>query len=87
MKTRVRKLVVMTIVLLGISTMINSQIIKSPFDIDLWPNGAPTDNGQTSFDESNGDFKPYIKVFLPTLGQTNGRFILVFPGGGYTHVG
>ena len=86
MKTRVRKLVVMTIVLLGINTMINSQTIKSPFDIDLWPNGAPTDNGQTSFDESKGDFKPSIKVFLPTMAKPNGRFILICPGGGYTHL-
>lgn len=72
--------------LLGLSSLGSAQSPKSPFEIDLWPNGAPTQNGQSSFDESKGDFKPSIKVFLPTQAKPNGRFVLICPGGGYTHL-
>ena len=75
------KILLTLILCLSSNCLIFSQNNNYVFDIDLWENGAPNNNGQTDFDESKGNFKPSMKVFLAK--ESNGRFILLCPGGGY----
>jgi acetyl esterase/lipase len=56
---------------------------------NLWPDGAPTDNGLTGEEKDYGNHvsnvtKPTLAVFLPE--EPNGLAILVCPGGGYVDV-
>jgi acetyl esterase/lipase len=56
---------------------------------NLWPDGAPTDNGLTGEEQDFGNHvanvtKPTLAVFLPE--KPNGLAILVCPGGGYSSV-
>ena len=56
---------------------------------NLWPNGAPTDNGLTGEEKDYGNHvsnvtKPTLAVFLPE--EPNGLALLVCPGGGYSDV-
>lgn len=55
------------------------------FDIDLWQNGLPNTNGvdHQPWDDSQRNFKPSIRVFLPEESKANGKAVLVVPGGGY----
>lgn len=58
------------------------------FDIDLWQQGLPNSNGMDSppFDESIGNFKPSIRVFLPDSLIATGKAVLICPGGAYVHL-
>ena len=47
--------------------------------IQLWPNGAPNDNGDVK-DVAE------LTVFLPNKAKATGRAIVICPGGGYTHL-
>ena len=56
---------------------------------DLWPDGAPTDNGLTGEEKDYGNHvsnvtKPTLAVFLPE--KPNGLAVLICPGGGYVDV-
>ena len=56
---------------------------------DLWPDGAPSDNGLTGEEIDYGNHvsnvtKPTLGVYLPE--EPNGLAILVCPGGGYVDV-
>lgn len=56
---------------------------------NLWPDGAPTDNGLTGPERDMGTHvsnvtQPTLAVFLPE--NPNGLAILVCPGGGYSSV-
>ena len=54
-----------------------AQNAQKPFDIDLWQQGMPNTNGMDSapFDESKGNFKPSIRVFLPAPELATGRVV------------
>lgn len=57
--------------------------------INLWPDGAPTDNGLTGPEKDYGNHvsnvtKPTLALFLPE--KPNGVALLVCPGGGYVDV-
>ncbi|MBR5075559.1 MAG: alpha/beta hydrolase [Bacteroidales bacterium] len=57
--------------------------------LDLWPDGAPTDNGLTGDEIDYGNHvsnvtKPTLAIFLPEI--PSGLAILVCPGGGYVDV-
>ena len=57
--------------------------------INLWPDGAPTDNGLTGPEKDYGNHvsnvtKPTLALFFPE--KSNGLAILVCPGGGYVDV-
>ena len=57
--------------------------------IDLWPDGAPSDNGLTGEEIDYGNHvsnvtKPTLALFLPE--KPNGVALLVCPGGGYVDV-
>ena len=56
------------------TTVASSQTV-----IDLWPNGAPNDNGDAAD-------KAQITVFLPELKKSTGRAIVCCPGGAYSHL-
>ncbi len=53
--------------------------------IDLWPDGAPTDNG-VDYDrlaaDNDHDLKPQLHVFLPEKGVPS-RAVVICPGGAY----
>lgn len=54
------------------------------FDIDLWPAGLPNHNGlDTLAYDMEHNYKPMIRVFLPDSAVSNGRAVVVCPGGGY----
>lgn len=65
-----------------------AQNTQKPFDIDLWAQGMPNTNGADAapFDESKGNFKPSIRVFLPSPEVATGRVVVACPGGGYSHL-
>jgi acetyl esterase/lipase len=47
--------------------------------MDLWPNGAPNDNGDVND-------KAELTVYLPDAKKATGRAVVCCPGGGYTHL-
>lgn len=75
------------IALMSVEQVICAQV-NTPFDIDLWSQGMPNTNGvdNAPFNEKEGNFKPTMKVFIPNKDVSTGRFILICPGGGYSHL-
>jgi acetyl esterase/lipase len=63
--------------LLLLMTMVN--IVSAQKVIDLWPNGAPNDNG-------DAEDKAQLTVFLPDEKRATGRAVVVCPGGAYSHL-
>jgi len=47
--------------------------------IDLWPSGAPNDNGDPAD-------KAELTVYLPDAKKATGRAVVCCPGGGYSHL-
>ena len=67
----------------------SSMHAQSSFDIDLWQNGLPNSNGidkTQPFDDSKRNFKPSVRVFLPSAEKSNGAAVVCCPGGGYSHL-
>lgn len=58
---------------------------QKEFDLDLWPNGLPNTNGidHLPFDDEVRNYKPSLRVFLPSEELSTGRVIIACPGGGY----
>lgn len=52
---------------------------QKTIDMNLWPNGAPNNNGDST-DTAR------IKIFLPDAKKATGRAIVICPGGGYVHL-
>lgn len=52
---------------------------QQAFDLDLWPSGAPNDNG-------NAADTARVRVFLPDAKRATGRAIVICPGGGYEYL-
>lgn len=52
---------------------------QKTFQMDLWQNGAPNDNG-----DSQDTAK--VKVFLPDEKEATRRAVVICPGGGYQHL-
>jgi acetyl esterase/lipase len=52
---------------------------QKTFDLNLWPGGAPN---------NNGDIKDTakVRVFLPEKENATGRAVVICPGGGYEHL-
>ena len=83
------KKVTLLSVFLLLCVAIFAQYPTPNYVIELWPNGAPTDNGLTGPEKDYGDHvsnvtKPTLSIFLPE--KCNGLAILVCPGGGYVDV-
>lgn len=62
--------------LMGIMFVAQAQ---KPFDMLLWENGAPNDNG-------NAADTAKVRVFLPAKSVATGRAVVICPGGGYSHL-
>jgi acetyl esterase/lipase len=68
----------LTLILLSISTARGAeQNAKTEL---LWPNGAPGAKGNDAND------KPTMTIYLPAKEKAAGSAVIIFPGGGYTHV-
>lgn len=52
---------------------------QKTFDINLWNNNAPNDNG-------NAQDTARVRVFLPKESENTGRCVVICPGGGYSHL-
>ncbi len=85
MKKNFTSLLVLLLLLVSGST-VSAQNPQKPFDIDLWAQGMPNTNGADSapFDESKGNYKPSIRVFLPAPELATGRVVVACPGGAYS---
>lgn len=70
---------------LGISGGILAQSTAKEFDVDLWKNGLPNTNGidKTPFDDNKQNYKPSMRVFLPSKEKATGRVVIACPGGAY----
>ena len=67
---------VMTMMLLALTA---TAFAQKGTTMDLWPNGAPNNNG----DEKD---KAELTVYLPDAKKATGRAVVCCPGGGYTHL-
>ncbi len=72
---RIKKIIT-TVFLTAITLSAGAQ---KTFEMNLWQNGAPNDNG-----DSQDTAK--VKVFLPNEKEATGRAIVICPGGGYQHL-
>lgn len=72
---RIKKIIT-TVFLTAITLSAGAQ---KTFEMNLWQNGAPNDNG-----DSQDTAK--VKVFLPNKKEATGRAIVICPGGGYQHL-
>lgn len=63
----------------------SAQVTGKPFDVDLWPNGLPNTNGidNQPFDDNKQNYKPSVRVFLPSKDKATGRAVIACPGGAY----
>ena len=52
---------------------------QKPLVLNLWPNGAPNDNG-------NPKDTAKVWVYLPNAKKATGRCVVICPGGGYSHL-
>lgn len=68
-----------TLAALLIAATALSAAAQKTFDINLWQNGAPNDNG-----DSQDTAK--VRVFLPDEREATGRCVVICPGGGYQHL-
>ena len=62
--------------LMAVALMASAQ---KPVEINLWPNGAPNDNG-------NPKDTAKVIVYLPNAKKATGRCVVICPGGGYSHL-
>ncbi|MCR4863762.1 MAG: alpha/beta hydrolase [Bacteroidales bacterium] len=71
------------------SQTVNAPRVEPDYVIDLWPDGAPTDNGITAPERDMGNFasnitKPTLSFFIPK--KPNGMAVIICAGGGYSSV-
>ena len=78
-------LLAMTSLLCSAAHSWDSDRLRQHITIELWPDGAPTDNGVDYAHlsvENNRDIKPQMHVFLPD-GEQPHRSVIICPGGAY----
>lgn len=87
-----RKILISTLLCLFVFLSYAQQTVYPQPDliINLWPQGAPTDNQITEDEIDYGDHvrkvtQPVLYIFLPET-KCNGKAILACPGGGYVDV-
>lgn len=68
-----------TLLVLGMMLVGAIASAQKPMDINLWQQGAPNSNGDST-DHAN------IRVFLPDAKKATGRAVVICPGGGYAHL-
>ena len=52
---------------------------SEPIQVNLWPSGAPNDNG-------NAADTAQVFIYFPAENHNAGRAIIICPGGGYSHL-
>ncbi|MCD8102437.1 MAG: alpha/beta hydrolase [Alistipes sp.] len=61
---------------------------QQPLIVDLWPEGAPGENGLTEVRNPDGTYSqvtdPELEVYLPKAGDANGQAVVICPGGSYS---
>lgn len=78
-----------TIITILFIALFAGSIIAQDKVIDLWPNGAPSDNGLTGPEEDMGNNRianisvPQMYVYMPSKEMNTGAAVILFPGGGY----
>lgn len=82
-----RKIIAFIVILCSMlmSETMLAQYTQKEFDIDLWVEGLPNTNGidHLPFDDAASNYKPSIRVFLPSKELSTGRAVIACPGGGY----
>lgn len=62
-------------------------VASQPVIMDLWPDGAPGDNGLTEVTNPDGTYinvtHPQLEIYLPDASKANGQAVVVCPGGAY----
>lgn len=74
------------IICLTLSSVLCAQ---KAIEIELWPNGAPNDNGiekEEALDETRPKNVKEAKLYVFPAQKSNGMAILACPGGGYSHL-
>lgn len=69
-----------------LSSTLNAQ---KPIEIELWPNGAPNDNGiekEEKIDETRPKNVKEAKLYVFPAKKSNGMAVIACPGGGYSHL-
>ena len=68
---------------------LSSILIAQDLTVDVWPNGAPDDNGLSGPEEELENMRvknisvPKMYVYLPEEGINTGAAVVLLPGGGY----
>lgn len=72
--------------LLAASSVLSAQV---PIEVEVWPEGAPNNNGITKENNENPDFPGDIKeavLYVYPAQNGNGQAVLACPGGGYAQL-
>ena len=68
-----------SIITLSLLAVCMSASAQQTIEMNLWGNGAPNSNG-----DSTDSAK--IRIFLPDVKKATGRAVVICPGGGYAHL-
>lgn len=82
---KVQTLMIVALLLTAYCGQLTAQHTSQEFDVDLWPNGLPNSNGvdHLPYDEKTYNYKPSLKIFLPSEELATGRAVIACPGGAY----
>ena len=78
---------IFALLLLSLTVITMKVRAQKNFEIPLWPNGAPNDNGLSGPEKGveqnrvENVSKPVLMVYLPK--ESNGQAVIACPGGGY----
>lgn len=78
-----------TIIIVLFIALFAGSLVAQDQVIDLWPDGAPSDNGLSGPEEDMGNNRianisvPKMYVYMPSKETNTGAAVILFPGGGY----
>lgn len=78
-----------TLLLISLLTISCTMFGQKPIEMNVWPNGAPEDNGIKAEKDGNTDHPSYTNktiLYVYPAQKGNGQAVLACPGGGYTHL-
>ena len=78
-----------TLLLISLLTISCAMFGQKPIEMNVWPNGAPKDNGIKAEKDGNTDHPSYTNkaiLYVYPAQKGNGQAVLACPGGGYTHL-
>jgi hypothetical protein len=85
---KVQTLMIVALLLTAYCGQLTAQHTSQEFDVDLWPNGLPNTNGvdHLPYDEKTHNYKPSLRVYLPSEEMATGRGGEGGPGGAENRV-